>query len=533
MSNSLSILPLTPGQLSAATDAALAHLAKEGLSADEAVLKLGFEFDAWLDDASPGRSCPSIVEILLSEAGWTSPDGKTRGKSYASLLLKLVERFQMRRREAAMVLSHLPLVLLLARDFRASPARIAGLLHQSDGRASVSWRIVDVILREFGIQCDLDAKAVTELLVKDRQDSAAELGDATITSMVEDLSSQASALGFDHRFQDALRLLFSPDDKVRFVPYLQILLYISVIDHFFDHPPEYIYTFKPRGDVGNIIFGTFPPALAPGGSPMLNNFKAVDRLSYDWAESREAQAKALAEVVAALSSLAYAPRNQMTGSIRRAVMRYIEIQTPAEIRLETQADLAVIKRFLQRVGEAETGTRGVIEQRVGDFFGMLDHPLPDWRSRGLGDPVNASNSSSGKLGDCDFQNVSARECVAIEAHAGRLTDVYMREHLRTLRLNLPSRLEEWSRISDVDDWKLRILFFAHEDARSAQQLQVPLQVESLVVATYRERYELLLPLMDKNQERVVELFNQWIIAPLDAPNTPMATKQKACSLLQA
>jgi hypothetical protein len=83
----------------------------------------------------------------------------------------------------------------------------------------------------------------------------------------------------------------------------------------------------------------------------------------------------------------------------------------------------------------------------------------------------------------------------------------------------------------VDDWKLRLHFFAHEDARSAQQLQVPQRVESLVVITYRERYELLLPWMDKNHLQVVELFNRWIIAPLDAPNTPMATKLKACSLL--
>jgi hypothetical protein len=374
MSNSLSILPLTPAQLSSATGAALAYLAKEGLSADEAGLKLGFEFDAWLDDSAPARSCPPILDILLREAGWKAPDGKTRGKCYASLLFKLAERFQMHRRDAAMVLSHLPLALLLARDFRASPARIAGLLYQSDGRATVSWRILDVILREFDIKCDLNAKKVTELLAKDLLDSAAELGDATISSMVENLSVRASILGLGHRFQDALRLLFSPDDKILFVPYLQILLYIAVIDHFFDHPPEYIYTFKPRGDVGNIIFGTFPPALAPGGSPMLNNFKAVDRLSYDWAESREAQARALAEVVAGLTSLAYASRNQMTGSIRRAVMRYIEIQTPAEVKLALQTDLAVIKLFLRRVGEAETGTRGVIEQRVGDFFGMLDHP---------------------------------------------------------------------------------------------------------------------------------------------------------------
>jgi hypothetical protein len=145
--------------------------------------------------------------------------------------------------------------------------------------------------------------------------------------------------------------------------------------------------------------------------------------------------------------------------------------------------------------------------------------------------VNASNSSSGKLGDCDFQDVTARKCVAIEAHAGRLTDIYVREHLRTLRLNLPSRLEEWSHISDVDDWKLSIQFFVHEDARSTKQNQTPEHVETLNVTTYRAHYESLLPRMDKEQERVIELFNRWIITPLDAPNTPQATKHKARSLL--
>jgi hypothetical protein len=532
MSNSLSILPLTPEQLQVATAAAVAHLTQDGLSVDEAAIKLEFDFDAWLDDDA-SRSCPAIVETLLGVAGWDAPTGKTRGKCYAALLSKLSSRSLMRRRDAAMVLAHLPLMLLLARNFRASPARIAELLRRTDGgRASVSWRSVNVILREFAIRCDLKTEEVTALLLKDRQDSAAELGDATISSMVESLSAQASALGLGKAFQDALRLLFSEDDKVRFVPYLQMLLHISVVDHFFDHPPEYIYTFSPRGNVAQIIFGAFPSALAPSGSPVLNNFKAVDRLSHDWAESREAQAKALAVVVAGLTSLAYAPRNQMTSSIRRAVIRYIEIQTPAEIKLETQSDLEVIKRFLHRVSEAETETRGVIEQRVGDFFGMLDHPQPEWRSRGLGDPVNASNSSSGKLGDCDFQNVAAQECVAIEAHGGRLTDVYVREHLRTLRLNLPARLEEWTRISDVDEWKLRILFFAHEDARSGTQRQPPERVKSLNVIRYRDHYESLLPKIDRERERIIELFNRWIIVPLDAPNTPQVTKQKALSLLQ-
>lgn len=535
MLNSLSILPLSPSELRTGIEDAVLALLSRGLTGEECILKLGYDFDIWLDDGTSRDRFPMDLAPLLEKASWSSPGNQGRGMCYASLITKITGRFTMTRRDAAIVLSQLPLFLLLARNFRASPASIACLMGQTERRISVGWRLVEAILNHFEIRSDLDEQAVASLLEADKLGSDQELGDSTVETVVETLVAQAMNLGLDQRFHEGLQRLFLPNKVGSFIPYLQILLYICTIDHFFNHPPEFIYTFKPRGGVANLIFRVFPSELAPGGNPMLNNFKAVDRITSDWAESREdnrEQARALVEIVEGLSSLAYSPRTQISSGIRKAIIRYIEINTPAKVHLEEQTDFEAIKRFVRRVASGQTFSRGVIEQRVVDFLAALDYPLPEWRARGLGDPVNASNSSSRKLGDCDFQNISERRCIALEAHAGRLTDVYVREHLRTLRLNLPSRVEEWSRISELKDWSLQLRFLVHEDARSGEKIPVPEIVAGPVeVLTYMDYYEAMLPEMERAPGRAISLFNRWVITTLDARNTPVATKEKARTLL--
>lgn len=537
MQNSLSLLPLSPDELQAGLGDAVAAAVERGFSEEEYILKLGYDFDVWLDYGAPAGALPSDLQFLLGKATWSSPARQTRGSCYASLISKLTGRFAGTRRESAIILSQLPLILQLARNFRASPACVARLLGQTEKGISVDWRLVEAILGTFGIKSDLEERAVVSLIECDRRDSDLELGDSTVETVVEILMAQADNLGLDQNFKDGIQRLFLPDRGACFIPYLQILLYICTVDHFFDHPPEFIYTFKPRGGVANLIFGVFPSGLAPGGNPMLNNFKAVNRITLDWAESRpdnREQARALVEIVEGLSSLAYSPRVQISAMIRKAIVRYIEINTPAGVRILEQTDFEVIKRFVGQVADGQTGTRGVIEQRVIDFLGAFEHPLPDWRARGLGDPVNASNRSSRKLGDCDFQNVTARKCIALEAHAGRLTDVYVKEHLRTLRLNLPSRLEEWSRISEVSEWSLLLRFVAHEDARSVETIPTLDTVASRVqVVTYRDYYHSILPAMEQDPAAAIELFNQWVMKPLDANNTPLPTKEKVMSMLAA
>lgn len=306
---------------------------------------------------------------------------------------------------------------------------------------------------------------------------------------------------------------------------------MAVIDHFYDHPPEFIYTFNPRGNAANLIFNSFPSALAPGGNPILNNFKALDRLTHDWAESREdtrAQATALVTIVLGMSSLSFAARKHFSAAIRRGIFRFLEISTPAEIILTDVGSIAGIEKFLERVSAAPTGTKGIIEQRVTDFLAAVLHMDAKWRSRGQGDPVNATNSSSRKLGDCDFQDATERVCHAVESHAGRLTDIYVDEHLRTLRLNLPKRIEEWSGVSDVGYWSLDITFIVHEDARTNRATSVSLEVRSdLNVVTFEEISSRIMEIAETHPQEALALFNRWVVSALNSRNTPHETKKKA------
>ena len=473
---------------------------------------------------------------MLAPASWAQILPVPAHRSYVGLIGKIVGKYVGTKREAAILLSQLPLMLLLAREFSGSPARIAQLLGSADGRNLVSWRAVQIILVHFAIRNELDVGLVSSLIEEDEILSTQDFGDANVITVVDLLAEQSGHFGLNVGFRNSLAALFTPLHGEPFIPYLQILLYVSVVDHFYDHPPEFIYTFKPRGTVANLVFSKFPAQLAPGGNPMLNNFKAVDRLTYDWAESREdnrIQALALVTVIMGLSSLSFPARKQLSGIIRRGLLRFIEVKTPAEITIPIARDFDEIRIFLQNVAASPTETRGIIEQRVTDFLSAMSHREAAWRSRGLGDPVNASNTSSRKLGDSDFQNSITHQCHAYEAHAGRLTNVYLEEHLRTLRLNLPKRIDEWSGISDIGEWTMKVTFLAHEDARSNPANILPTAIPcSLDVITFSAASSAFLSATGQDQAICLEFFNELVVGPLNASNTPHQAKRKTQELFR-
>lgn len=534
MSNSLPLLPLTDLEFESGVSAAIRALLSAGLSEDEATMILESSFETWLDSDSSGDPIPVEIRPLLAAASWAGLTPSQPHASYASLIRKMVGKHVDTKREAAVLLSQLPLMLLLAKDFSASPARIAQLLGSADGLNPVSWRAVQTTLVHFKIRNELDTDLAALLIAQDEELSASEFGDADVATVVELLATKSASYGLGAGFRDSLSSLFAPVHGEPFIPYLQILLYVSVADHFYDHPPEFIYTFKPRGVVANRVFAKFPAQLAPGGNPILNNLKAVDRLTFDWAESREdnrIQAAALVTVVLGLSSLSFPARKQLSGTIRRGIFRFIEVKTPAEITIPVASGFDQIRTFLENVAAAPTGTRGIIEQRVTDFLGAISHRETAWRSRGLGDPVNASNTASRKLGDCDFQNATTHRCHAIEAHAGRLTDVYLDEHLRTLRLNLPKRIIEWSGISEISEWSMEVTFIAHEDARSTSAETLPLEIPChLKVETFAQASAAILATAADDPDLCIAIFNSLIITPLNAPNTPHYAKKKTLEL---
>ncbi len=160
MWNSLSLLPVDEEELAAAMPAVLSSLESGGLSVDESRLKLESAFEDWIGEAGATPALPIEIRPLLSTASWVSRSSRPAHSAYVALIRKLEGRYTATRREAVILASRLPLILLLAEQFNNSPARIARLLGSADAQSPVSWRAVQVILTHFGIRNELNATLV-------------------------------------------------------------------------------------------------------------------------------------------------------------------------------------------------------------------------------------------------------------------------------------------------------------------------------------------------------------------------------------
>ena len=522
MPDSLSLLPLSPAELQLGIEAAFANL--DGIETHEANLLLNRDFEEWLD---ADHAFPDRLKPILEHATWGGTD---RANVYRQLVSTLSDSFDLSRRRAVALLSELPLILRLARDGKSSPARIAVAISNLDSRFNTSWKMIEKILRRFHLNCDLTLNEVSDLLEDDKQKAIEKFSDSDLNGVVLIIGKTASSLGLPTDFSDALKSLFTPMVGNPFIPYLQTLLYVCVIDEFYDHHPEFLYTFSPRGKVANHCFSVFPDELAPTGNPVLNNFKAVDRVGRDWATARTdnlPQAQGLVVTLANLATLPWTPRRTISRAIRQAIFRLIEIVTPPPVVLPTGLGLQAIKSFLRAVANAESNTKGVIEQRITDLIAVSRHDRTDWRFRGLGDSINATNTSSNKLGDCDAQNIIRRTCFAYESHAGRISNVYVEEHLRTLHLSLPNRRIEWDLITS-DPWQINLVFLVHQDSSHLEEMQV-MEGMQISIETFADAIEELCE--NYRDIDLINAFDELVIGPLNEGRTPHEIKLKAAELI--
>jgi hypothetical protein len=143
-----------------------------------------------------------------------------------------------------------------------------------------------------------------------------------------------------------------------------------------------------------------------------------------------------------------------------------------------------------------------------------------WTARGLGDPVNASNVSRKKLGDCDFQNLATRKVVAYEAHGGTLTQPYLNEHLRTLPKTAIPRIEEWQTYTLKRGWHVEIIFVAHEFMATPPDafeiLGVPIKI---IFSSYQDLVE------KTNIHSRKAVLDQYFLRPLSQRKTPEFVRQ--------
>ena len=150
-----------------------------------------------------------------------------------------------------------------------------------------------------------------------------------------------------------------------------------------------------------------------------------------------------------------------------------------------------------------------------------------WRSRGLGDSVNASNVSRKKLGDCDFQHPEDRVVIAFEAHAGVLSDVYFLAHLQSLRRVLPIRVEEWEGIADPNEWKAKIVFVAH-DITVSPELAGPLHDPSGAIIEFE--FLKFGEFVQADAAGLVDAFAHHVHAPMNERRTPDVVRERYLEL---
>jgi hypothetical protein len=300
------------------------------------------------------------------------------------------------------------------------------------------------------------------------------------------------------------------------------------------HQPD-----RPRGGNAGFLLDTYAP-LVNTLSAFLNNMKAVERLDTAWARARDrepARARALVECLAVLEAMAFLPRVELAAWVRQWLLRVVGLATPALTPVPDVATEPMVRRVLARLTEMPGGTEtgGVVEQRVVDALATTIHPDADgWRPRGLGAPVNATNISARRLGDCDFQRPPGAgtppEVVAYEATAGRLSRTYLDGHLQTLKRALASRRDELEAVADLASWRVRVVFVAHEFAPDltpgplppADYFGVTVEVEHL-------QYEGLIERAD--DDRLADAFTTHVHAPLNERRTPRQAREKYLAML--
>ena len=498
-------------------------------SLDQAVW-LRLELERWRDSLSPSVAFTRVAKVALNMG--CGEFGLALSKKYFDLHRRLIQIYLLPFDQALAFLSHTLLILRLAHLERMSAAQIAKLLAARDERLTFRWRAVQAILSQFKLSAKLISNEVASLYAADSSLEEELFADASIPESSALVSEVGRRLGYPYDIDELLSILVTPD-ATTFGPYLQMLHYQCVIAEFYDHAVTNAYEFGPRGLVATWLFDQYPDALIEAGNPFLNNAKAVQQLDFAWAEGREdhlGEARAIATLLRGLESMSFAARRELAGWLRRWLHRIMRYHQPLAFRLPEAPNSEQARFLLERVRTRITNTRGIVEQRVLDALTWLNYRGQiEWRSRGLGDSVNATNISSRKLGDIDFQNAREFKVEAYEAHAGVLSAVYVDEHRRTLEKTLRLRTVELSGIAEIDQWEVKVTFVAHD--------VVTAEYPDEVIAGVRVRWEFVTfrefvaeKLATVGDVDLVLAFQEHIHDPLNQLRTPNHVREQYCML---
>lgn len=527
------LLPVEFGAEEAAVTEAVGELESMGIDEGDIPTWLNLEIENW---KSTGRASRDLQVVVLAYIG-ADDDGFSSllAERYFAMHERLAREPLLDHEGASALLSHVRLIARLASDERLSAAQIAKLIAARDARTPVIWRHIDTILTRLDFRPSLGIEDVRRLYQTDKVLELEAFADAEESVCIEMVADAAQRLGFPGSLLLQLRALF-PGKAVPKGPYLQILHFQCMLAEFYDHDLSAIYEFNPRGETSDWLFDQYPDSLGVAGNPFLNNAKSVDKLGPEWARSkgkgptRGIEAQALVEIIEGLDSMGFASRRELASWIRRLLVHRIQLAEGMSVDVPSKLASTQARQLIHAITVEETRTRGILEQRLLDALCSLKHPLPNWIARGLKDSVNTTNVSRKKCGDCDFQDSANRTVVAYEAHAGRLTDLYIRAHLRTVGQILAQRKQEWAENVGPDlDWTLTIVFVGHE--LDIRELWMTETVEGISVTVEFLTFAQLVAGIGESDAAILSALEGYLLEPLSRPRTPDPVRRRLNDLL--
>lgn len=478
---------------------------------------------------------PETFALDVSAAD-TAAQGATILSTFSSRYFEMHERIMTDEKcdhqQARRILSHTHSIVLLAIGDRMTASRIFTMLLTDGIVLGRSWSTPRYILDRCGLSQIVNVNEVQGLFNQDALGEPELLGDLDLPGCVDFVSSVCSKFGCSKSLADQLTTLFLEDLHP---PYLCMLHFQLTVQALFNHRLTNAYEFEPRGEhvlwLAQEYNGT---GLNVGLSPFLNNAKSVDTLDAAWASSKKKKerhaARALTDILRELDCLSD-PSRTAAGQYLRALlhrMLRITLQTTNALAAPIPVlDMIAAQSLLAGVAAGNTGTRGVIEQRLSDCLALHEAgDLSRWRQRGFGDSVFTTNTSQKKLGDAELKHATDTIIVAVEAHGGRLTEKYVQDHLFTMANVLPLRLAELEDRAPIADWELNLQFIAHEIDEGMTAIH---EINGLRVNIHYRRYEDFSAMaVDDN---LLELLNQNFTRPLNAVHVHPRTRVAVLNLI--
>lgn len=488
------------------------------------------QLSSWHEAGSPSSRLSTIIKAILLEGA--GDYNEIISTNYFIAHRELIDNQLVSPELARSFLSHLVLIIRLTDEEKMSSAQISKILDAMNPSAGFGRRSIEAILKKMGMAPTITTDDINSILESDEALATSEFGDSELSECAQNITVLGTRLGYKQNIGSDLLTLIDENDVSKYTPYLQILHYQCSILELHDHNPKDFYEFSPRGQAATRLFHSYPESMQRAGNPFLNNAKSVGQVNFPWAAGKKNNefpgAAALFSILDGLDEMGYAAKQELALWIRCFIHRFMAFAIPLETPLPEELSQDKYIALINNTALRNTATRGIIEQRIVDAIGLLLHtPNDRWVSRGIGDSVNASNTSKKKLGDCDFQRIEDYQAIAYEAHGGVLTQTYLDEHIRTLPKSIVPRVAEWSTFSNPTDWSVEIVFVAHE---FSAQIPDDFDINGVNICIKFILYSEFSEQIAGNVH--IGIFNTHILGPLSQKRTPSFVRQKFLELIE-